>query len=81
MILICSLAMEQRFKDSIRVINDMLDNSMAPDLLTYKTLLEGLCREGRVDDAFDILEEFRKKDSFMNEKTYKHLLDGLHYVS
>ncbi|KAI3787123.1 hypothetical protein L1987_41352 [Smallanthus sonchifolius] len=76
MILICSLAMEQRFEDSIS-----LSESMSPDLLTYKTVVEGLCREGRVDDAFDVLEEFRKKDGFMNEKTYKILLNGLHYMN
>ncbi|KAJ9541935.1 hypothetical protein OSB04_028441 [Centaurea solstitialis] len=80
MILIYSLAVEQRFRDPIKVIFDMLNDSMSPDMLTYKTLLEGLCREGRVDEAFNILEEFRKKDSFMNEKIYKNLLNVLHYL-
>ncbi|GJX64771.1 pentatricopeptide repeat-containing protein [Tanacetum coccineum] len=80
MILICSLAMEGRNKEAIGVVFDMVGESMSPDLLTYKTVVEGLCREGRVDDAFDVLEEFRMKDSFMNEKTYKSLLNGLHYA-
>ncbi|PWA41501.1 tetratricopeptide repeat (TPR)-like superfamily protein [Artemisia annua] len=73
--------MEGRFEEAIGVVFDMVGESMSPDLLTYKTIVEGLCREGRVDDAFDLLEEFRNKDSFMNEKTYKSLLNGLHYAS
>ncbi|GJU40665.1 pentatricopeptide repeat-containing protein [Tanacetum coccineum] len=80
MILICSLAMEGRNKEAIGVVFDMVGDSMSPNLLTYKTVVEGLCREGGVDDAFDVLEEFRMKDSFMNEKTYKSLLNGLHYA-
>ena len=45
-ILIHSLALEWWFEDVIEVVFDMLGNSMGPDFLTYKTLLEGLCREG-----------------------------------
>ncbi|KAA8543549.1 hypothetical protein F0562_021705 [Nyssa sinensis] len=75
------LAMKQRFKDAIDVVFDMLGNSMAPDLLTYKTLLEGLCRDGKGNEAFELLEELRKRDSLMNERTYKTLLNGLHFLS
>lgn len=60
---------------------DMLSNSMSPDLLTYKTLLEGLCRDGKGSKAFDLLEDFRKGDSKMGEKTYKTLLNALHFVN
>ncbi|KAF5177636.1 Pentatricopeptide repeat-containing protein [Thalictrum thalictroides] len=52
MILICSLSMERRFEDAIHIMFDMLRHFKVPDLLTYKTLLEELCREGRGDDAF-----------------------------
>ncbi|GJW94182.1 pentatricopeptide repeat-containing protein [Tanacetum coccineum] len=75
------LLWEVRNKEAIGVVFDMVGDSMSPNLLTYKTVVEGLCREGRVDDAFDVLEEFRMKDSLMNEKTYKSLLNGLHYAS
>ncbi|WOG81131.1 hypothetical protein DCAR_0100276 [Daucus carota subsp. sativus] len=68
MILICSLAMEQ-------------SNSLPPDFLTYKTLLEGVCREGKGDQAFQFLDDFRKRDHMMKENTYKMLLNGLHFVS
>ncbi|CAK7349409.1 unnamed protein product [Dovyalis caffra] len=81
MILSCSLGMEQRFEDAIGVVFDMLGNSLSPDLLTYKTVLEGLCREGMVDKAFELLEEWRKRDGLMGEKTYKSLFSGLHFAS
>lgn len=81
MILICSLAIERRFEDAIEVVFDMLGNGMGPDLLTYKTLLEGLCREGRGNEGFELLEEFRKRDVLMGDKNYKILLNGLHFLS
>lgn len=81
MIVICSLAMERRYDDASEVVLDMLSNSMSPDLLTYKTLLEGLCRDGKGSEAFDLLEDFRKGDSKMGEKTYKTLLNALHFVN
>nr|DAD27453.1 TPA_asm: hypothetical protein HUJ06_028921 [Nelumbo nucifera] len=68
-----------RFQDEIDVLFDVLNNSMVPDLLTYKTLFEDLCREGRGNEAFQLLEELRKKEGSMEEKTYKTLLDGLHF--
>lgn len=81
LVLICSLAMERRFQDAIEAAFNMIGNSMSPDFLTYKTLLEEMCRDGKGNEAFKLLESFRKRDSYMNEKTYKSLLDGLHFSS
>ncbi|KAF6162489.1 hypothetical protein GIB67_026327 [Kingdonia uniflora] len=80
-IVICSLSMERRFEEAIKIMFDMLDNNKAPDPLTYKTVLEGLCREGRGDDAFDLLEEWRNKDRYMSEKTYNNLLNELRFMN
>ncbi|PON43099.1 Pentatricopeptide repeat [Trema orientale] len=81
MIIICSLAMEGRFEDATESVFDMLGCSMSPDFLTYKTLLEGLCRDGKGDEALKLLEEFRKKDGLMGAKTYKNLLNELHFIA
>ncbi|XVE72699.1 hypothetical protein DITRI_Ditri11bG0059900 [Diplodiscus trichospermus] len=78
MILICSLAMEQRLEVAVNVVSDMLGNSMAPDLLTYKTVLEELCRGGRSNDAFELLEEWKKRDLSMGQKNYRILVNALH---
>ncbi|XP_057737278.1 pentatricopeptide repeat-containing protein At3g25210, mitochondrial-like [Arachis stenosperma] len=79
-VIICSLSMNRRFEDAIEVLFDMLENSKSPGHLTYKTVLEGLCREGRADEAFDLLDECRKRDVNMNENMYKALLRELHYI-
>ena len=81
MIAICSLAMERRFEDAIDVVFDMLGCSNSPDFLTYKTLLEGLCRDGKGDEALKLLEEFRVKDGLMSAKTFKTLLNELHFIT
>lgn len=47
---------------------DLLGNSLGPDFLTYKTLLEGLCREGRGSETFELLDELRKRDCSMSGK-------------
>ncbi|KAF8393019.1 hypothetical protein HHK36_021260 [Tetracentron sinense] len=39
------------------------------------------CREGRGNAAFEPLEELRKKDSSIGERTSKNLLDELHFQS
>lgn len=67
-ILIHSLALEWWFEDVIKVVFDMLGNSMGLDFLTYKTLLEGLCREGRGSETFELLDELRKRDCSMSGK-------------
>ncbi|XP_038713339.1 pentatricopeptide repeat-containing protein At3g25210, mitochondrial-like isoform X2 [Tripterygium wilfordii] len=81
MVLICSLAMERRFEDAIEVLLDMVGNSLQPDLLTYKTVLEGMCREGRGSEALELLEELKKKDRSMGEKSFKILLNCLHFLN
>lgn len=81
LVLVCSLAMERRFEDAIEAVFDMLANNMAPDLLTYKTVLEGLCREGKGNDALALLEEWRKRDVMMGHKNYKILLNELHFLN
>ncbi|KAK5818059.1 hypothetical protein PVK06_022990 [Gossypium arboreum] len=68
MILICSLAMEQRLDDAIDIVYDMLEHSMALYLLTYKTVLEELCSEGNSNDAFELLKDWKKRDLSMAKR-------------
>ncbi|GAB2282435.1 hypothetical protein Dimus_016978 [Dionaea muscipula] len=82
MVLVCSLALGRRFEDAANVVLDMLGNSsMSPDFLTYRTLLDEMCRDGKGDDALELLQELRKRDANMGEGTYKTLLDALHFHS
>ncbi|KAJ4958939.1 hypothetical protein NE237_026050 [Protea cynaroides] len=73
--------MDEMFEDAINILFDMLANSMSPDLLTHKTLLGELCREGRGNEALELLEELKNKDVLMGEKTYNNLLREVHFRS
>ncbi|GAB2234635.1 hypothetical protein Droror1_Dr00003892 [Drosera rotundifolia] len=79
MVLVCGLALEKRYEVAADVMLDMVGNFMSPDFLTYRTLFEEMCRDGKGDDALELLEEMRKRDVNMGERTYKSLLDSLHF--
>ncbi|KAL5724082.1 hypothetical protein ACHQM5_007390 [Ranunculus cassubicifolius] len=81
MILICSLALERKFDDATNIMFDMLTHYKVPDLLTYKTLLEELCRDGRGDEAFQLLEKLRLRKGAMGDRTYNTLLDCVHFLT
>ncbi|CAN1141154.1 Pentatricopeptide repeat-containing protein At3g25210, mitochondrial [Linum perenne] len=81
MIVICSLAMARKLDDAVGIVFDMLKNSLSPDQLTYKTLLEGMCRDGRGSESLELLEQWRKMDGLMGEKVYKALLNETHFLS
>ncbi|KAL9228359.1 hypothetical protein vseg_003949 [Gypsophila vaccaria] len=81
MVLVCSLALERQFVVAVEVLRDMIGNEMSPDMLTYRTLFDEMCRDGKGNDAVELLEEFRGKDLKMVDKNYKALLNSLHFVN
>uniref|UniRef100_A0A804R2F2 Pentatricopeptide repeat-containing protein n=1 Tax=Zea mays TaxID=4577 RepID=A0A804R2F2_MAIZE len=82
MIAVSALALEWRFDESRRVLLDMLDCGRKPDMITYRTLLEEMCRAGRTEEAFDVLEELKgRKRGTLDQRMYSELLDGLHWIS
>ena len=38
------------------MLNDMIEQGMKPDCITYNYVLDGLCRVGRIKDATGILD-------------------------
>ncbi|XP_062233436.1 pentatricopeptide repeat-containing protein At3g25210, mitochondrial-like [Phragmites australis] len=82
MIAVSALALEWRFEESRRVLLDMLDSQRKPDMITYRTLLEEMCRAGRTEEAFEVLEELKgRKRGPLDQRMYSELLDGLHWIS
>ncbi|XP_024312973.1 pentatricopeptide repeat-containing protein At3g25210, mitochondrial [Brachypodium distachyon] len=79
---VAGLALEWRFEESRQVLFDMLDSKRKPDMITYRTLLEELCRAARTEDAFVLLEELKeRKCGALDQRMYSELLDGLHWIS
>ena len=82
MIAVSALALEWRFEESRRVLLDMLDCKRKPDMITYRTLLEEMCRAGQTEQAFEVLEELKgRKRGPLDQRMYSELLDGLHWIS
>ncbi|KAF0914820.1 hypothetical protein E2562_031923 [Oryza meyeriana var. granulata] len=60
----------------------MLDCKRKPDMITYRTLLEEMCRAGRAEEAFELLEELKgRMRGQLDQRMYSELLDGLHWIS
>ncbi|KAG2609955.1 hypothetical protein PVAP13_4KG079300 [Panicum virgatum] len=82
MIAVSALALEWRFEESRRVLLDMLDCKRKPDMITYRTLLEEMCRAGKTELAFEVLGELKgRKRGPLDQRMYSELLDGLHWIS
>uniref|UniRef100_A0A0E0L8Q3 Pentacotripeptide-repeat region of PRORP domain-containing protein n=1 Tax=Oryza punctata TaxID=4537 RepID=A0A0E0L8Q3_ORYPU len=79
---VSALALEWRFEESRNVLIDMLDCKRKPDMITYRTLMEEMCRAGRAEEAFELLEELKgRKRGPLDQRMYSELLDGLHWIS
>ncbi|RZC50743.1 hypothetical protein C5167_019170 [Papaver somniferum] len=60
-----------------RAIETFRDMSCIPDLYTYSTLIDGLCKENRIEEAITLLDEMQSEGCFPNEVTYNALINGL----
>ncbi len=53
------------------------ENSVEPDLITYSTLIKGLCKADCMDKAMGLYGEMRGKGMQLDEVLFNSLLDGL----
>ncbi len=51
-------------------------DSVEPDLITYSTLIKGMCRSGQMRKAIALYEEMRHKGLELDEVVFNSLLDG-----
>merc|ERR1719149_518470 len=75
--LIDSCARCGRMENLPKILNDMQEQRVKPNLITYSTMLKGHCQSGDIETGFKILEQM-KKDAHMkpDEIMYNSLLDG-----
>merc|ERR1719428_181721 len=60
-----------------RLLEDMREACVEPDIITYSTIVKGYCLEGDVDRAFHVLEEMKGDEKFApDEIMYNSILDG-----
>eukprot|EP00826_Nyctotherus_ovalis_P041399 TRINITY_DN415_c0_g1_i10.p1 TRINITY_DN415_c0_g1~~TRINITY_DN415_c0_g1_i10.p1 ORF type:complete len:736 (+),score=259.75 TRINITY_DN415_c0_g1_i10:217-2424(+) len=52
------------------------ENDIEPDLITYSTLIKGMCKSGVMHKAIMLYEEMKKKGIELDEVFFNSLLDG-----
>nr|XP_043626600.1 pentatricopeptide repeat-containing protein At5g46100 [Erigeron canadensis] len=77
-VLIKALSKNSGTMDSaIRIFREMPKHGCIPDTYTYGTLINGLCRLGKVSEAKELLKEMESKGCSPSVVTYTSLIHGL----
>merc|ERR1719195_2558589 len=59
------------------ILEEMCDQQITPNIVTYSTILKGYCNERSIEKALELLEDMKKTTEFRpDEITYNTLLDG-----
>ncbi|KAG5225798.1 pentatricopeptide repeat-containing protein [Salix suchowensis] len=74
--LVNALALGGEVKESVNYLWEMIDKQRSVDIITYKTVLDEICRQGRVGEATSLLKEWQEKD-LVDGITYRELLHVL----
>lgn len=80
-ILIKALLMVGLFEDALAIYKGLPDMNLSANSVIYRTLIEGYCKRGRIDEAFEIFDEFRKSNTSETSNSsaacYKCIILGL----
>ncbi|KAF6169216.1 hypothetical protein GIB67_013646 [Kingdonia uniflora] len=76
-VFIKALCMKKETVDhALRVFREIPDHGCIPDSYTYGTLINGLCKLGKISEAKDLFEEMDAKDCSPTIVTYTSLIHG-----
>ncbi|KAL0377018.1 UNVERIFIED_CONTAM: hypothetical protein Scaly_0819400 [Sesamum calycinum] len=70
-------SMPGRFADGLKLFKDMQAEQVIPNLVTYNTLLHGLCMNKQIAEAFSFLHIMEEKGVNRDITTYNILIHGL----
>ena len=59
------------------MFKEISSKGLTPDVVTYTTLIGGLCKVGRIQDAQELILEMQIRGQVLNCRTYATLLHGL----
>ena len=73
--------MSEIFEDMLKAAADNKEslvnvNEIEPDLITYSTLIKGMCKSGSMNKAISLYQEMKKKGLELDEVLFNSLLDG-----
>ncbi|KAG7942118.1 hypothetical protein I3843_16G083400 [Carya illinoinensis] len=75
-ILIKALFMVGAFEDMYVIYKGMPEMGLAADFVTYCTMIYGYCKVGRIDEALEIFDDFRRT-SISSVACYNCIINGL----
>ncbi|CAI9292121.1 unnamed protein product [Lactuca saligna] len=79
--LLSGLSRERNYKRINLVLNEMKENNIKPDIVTFGMLVNHLCKAHRVDDALDMLKKMKEGSDGISIKPdvilYNTVIDGL----
>jgi len=59
------------------LLKDMVEQGIEPNVITHSTVLKGYCQQGRLEKAFELMEQMKKTAKVRpDEVSYNTLLDG-----
>lgn len=74
--LIKALFMMGAFEDVYALYKGMPEMDLVPNSVTYCTMIDGYCKVGRIDEALEVFDEFRKT-SILSLACYNTIINGL----
>jgi len=75
-VLIKALFMMGAFEDVYALYKGMSEMNLVPNSVTYCTMIDGYCKVGRIDEALEVFDEFRKT-SILSPACYNSIINGL----
>ncbi|PRQ30281.1 putative tetratricopeptide-like helical domain-containing protein [Rosa chinensis] len=63
-----------------KLLMQLASSGVAPDVITYNTLINGFCKNGNIDGAFKLFKDMQLKGIAPDSVTYGTLIDGLQRV-
>ncbi|MFQ6652723.1 hypothetical protein Gotur_027843 [Gossypium turneri] len=63
-------------KETARLLNEMMDNNISLNIVTYNTMIDAHCKEGMISEAAKIVDTMRKHGIEPNAITYNICIDA-----
>ncbi|CAB4278269.1 unnamed protein product [Prunus armeniaca] len=71
--LVNALALNGEVEEALKYLWEMIEKQRSAEFITYGTVLDEICRQGKVGEAMRLLKEFLEID-LLNGHTYRKLL-------
>ncbi|KAL7252603.1 hypothetical protein ACSBR1_007216 [Camellia fascicularis] len=71
------LCKDRLVTEALKLFSDMIDNGISPNVITYTSLIQGVCCLGEWKEAIRLLNEMLGKNVSPNVQTFTILVDAL----